>query len=53
MSAPAVFFGGDFETRVVGKTSMVLVPFSCAEGSMTVQIAVAPTTIRHRAAKPA
>ncbi len=52
LSIPAVFFGGDFETRVVGKTNMVLVPFSCAEGSMTVQVAVAPiarTRLRHRA----
>jgi chemotaxis protein CheX len=55
MSAPAVFFGGDFETRVAGKTNMVLVPFSCAEGLMTVQIAVAPVApliARLRAAKP-
>ena len=55
LSAPAVFFGGDFETRVVGNPNMVLVPFACAEGSMTVQIAIAPmavTRLRHRLAKP-
>lgn len=51
LSTPAVFFGGDFETRVVGNTRMVLVPFECVEGNMTVQIAVAPiarTRLRHR-----
>jgi chemotaxis protein CheX len=51
LSAPAVFFGGDFETRVIGNPNMVLVPFSCAEGAMTVQVAVAPialTRLRHR-----
>jgi chemotaxis protein CheX len=55
LSAPAVFFGGDFETRVVGKPNMVLVPFACAEGMMTVQIAVAPsllTRLRHRTGMP-
>lgn len=55
LSAPAVFFGGDFETRVVGKPNMVLVPFECAEGNMTVQIAVAPsalTRLRHRTGMP-
>jgi chemotaxis protein CheX len=55
LSIPAVFFGGDFETRVVGKTNMVLVPFSCAEGLVTVQIAVAPiarTRLRHRGTNP-
>jgi chemotaxis protein CheX len=51
LSTPAVFFGGDFETRVVGNTRMVLVPFTCEAGSMTVQVAVAPmarTKLRHR-----
>ena len=51
LSTPAVFFGGDFETRVVGNTRMVLVPFACEAGSMTVQVAVAPmarTRLRHR-----
>ena len=62
MSAPAVFFGGDFETRIIGNPTMVVVPFrctggsttvpfSCMGGSMTVQIAVAPvalTRLRHR-----
>jgi chemotaxis protein CheX len=42
LSAPAVFSGGEFETRVVGNPNMVLVPFTCAEGVLTVQIAVAP-----------
>ena len=42
LSTPAVFFGGDFETRVVGRTTKVLVPFSCATGSLTVQVAIAP-----------
>lgn len=42
LSTPAVFFGGDFETRVVGKTNTVLVPFGCAAGELTVQVAVAP-----------
>jgi chemotaxis protein CheX len=42
LSSPAVFFGGEFETRVVGNPNMVLVPFTCAEGFLTVQIAVAP-----------
>jgi chemotaxis protein CheX len=51
LSTPAVFFGGDFETRVVGRTTRVLVPFTCADGSLTVQIAIAPmarTRLRHR-----
>ncbi len=51
LSIPAVFFGGDFETRVVGKTNTVLVPFTCAAGAMTVQVAIAPmarTRLRHR-----
>ncbi len=51
LSTPAVFFGGDFETRVVGRTSKVLVPFSCAAGSLTVQVAIAPmarTRLRNR-----
>lgn len=51
LSAPAVFFGGDFETRVVGNPNMVLVPFTCNEGLLTVQIAIAPvalTRLRHR-----
>jgi chemotaxis protein CheX len=55
MSAPAVFFGGDFETRVVGKPNMVLVPFTCPTGGITVQIAIAPmarTRVRNRIAKP-
>jgi chemotaxis protein CheX len=55
LSAPAVFFGGDFETRVVGKPKMVLVPFKCASGGITVQVAIAPmarTRLRNRAAKP-
>ena len=55
MSAPAVFFGGDFETRVVGRPNMVLVPFTCASGGITVQIAIAPmarTRLRNRAVKP-
>ncbi len=66
MSAPAVFFGGDFETRIIGKPTTVVVPFSCTEGSMTVpfscrggamtvQIAVAPvarTRLRHRVKNP-
>ena len=38
LSAPAVFFVGDFATRVVGNPQMVRVPFTCAEGSLTVQI---------------
>jgi chemotaxis protein CheX len=42
LSAPAVFFGGDFATRIVGNPNMVLVPFSHDGGSLTVQIAVAP-----------
>jgi chemotaxis protein CheX len=42
LSAPAVFFGGEFETRVIGNPNMVLVPFTCAQGALTVQIAVAP-----------
>jgi chemotaxis protein CheX len=45
LSAPTVFFGGDFETRVVGKPSMVLVPFTCEHGHMTVQIAIAPVAL--------
>lgn len=55
LSIPSVFFGGDFGTRVVGQTNMILVPFTCAEGSMTVQIAIAPvarTRLRHRVANP-
>jgi chemotaxis protein CheX len=51
LSTPAVFFGGDFETRVVGRTSKVLVPFSCPTGWLTVQIAIAPmarTRLRQR-----
>lgn len=51
LSTPAVFFGGDFETRVVGNTKTVLVPFACGAGAMTVQVAVAPmarTRLRHR-----
>lgn len=46
LSTPAVFFGGDFETRVIGNPNMVLVPFVCPEGSITVQIAVAPVAPR-------
>jgi chemotaxis protein CheX len=42
LSTPAVIFGGSFETRVVGTRELVLVPFSCAEGSMRVQIVIAP-----------
>lgn len=55
LSAPAVFFGGEFETRVVGNPNMVLVPFACGEGAITVQIAVAPvalTRARNKSAKP-
>lgn len=51
LSTPAVFFGGDFDTRVVGDTRMVLVPFACSVGSVTVQVALAPmarTRLRHR-----
>lgn len=46
LSTPAVFFGGEFETRVVGRSVKVLVPFSCKTGSLTVQIAIAPMTRR-------
>jgi chemotaxis protein CheX len=56
LSAPAVFFGGDFETRVVGNPNMVLVPFTSESGGMTVQVAVAPvarTRLRNRAGKAA
>lgn len=42
LSTPAVFFGGDFETRVAGNPNMVLVPFRCATGGLTVQVAIAP-----------
>jgi chemotaxis protein CheX len=55
MSAPAVFFGGEFETRVVGNPNMVLVPFACGEGTLTVQVAVAPVAparVRNKSAKP-
>jgi chemotaxis protein CheX len=55
MSAPAVFFGADFETRVVGKPNTVLVPFTCPTGGITVQIAIARmarTRVRNRIAKP-
>jgi chemotaxis protein CheX len=45
LSAPAVFFGGDFATRIVGNPNMVLVPFSHDGGSLTVQIAVAPVAL--------
>lgn len=51
LSTPAVFFGGDFETRVVGKSHTMLVPFTCAAGTMTVRIAIAPmarTRLCHR-----
>lgn len=50
LSTPAVFFGNDFEARVVGKTNKVLVPFTCEAGVMTVQVALAPMTptrLRH------
>ena len=56
LSAPAVFFGGDFETRVIGNPNMVLVPFATPHGAMSVQIAVAPmarTLLRHPAEKAA
>jgi len=42
LSTPAVFFGSDFETRVVGRAMRVLARFSCAAGEMTVQVAIAP-----------
>ena len=42
LSTPAVIFGGSFETRVIGTRDLVLVPFSCAQGSLRVQIVVAP-----------
>jgi len=45
LSAPAVFYGGDFVTRVVGNPQMVRVPFTCPEGSLTVQIVVAPVAL--------
>ena len=51
LSTPAVFFGGEFETRVVGRTTRILVPFTCPAGSLTVQIALAPmarTRLRNR-----
>jgi chemotaxis protein CheX len=51
LSTPAVFYGGDFETRVVGRTTRILVPFTCPAGSLTVQIALAPmvrTRLRNR-----
>jgi chemotaxis protein CheX len=54
LSTPAVFFGGDFETRVVGNPHRVLVPFTSNGDSLTVQIAIAPgiaLSRRHRAAK--
>lgn len=46
MSAPAVCFGAEFETRAVGNPNMVLVPFTSAGGQMSVQIAVAPAPPR-------
>ncbi len=46
LSAPAVFFGGDFVTRVAGNPDTVRVPFTCAEGSLMVQIFVAPVDFR-------
>jgi chemotaxis protein CheX len=55
LSAPAVFFGGDFETRVVGRPLMVFVPFACKEGALGVQIAVAPLArmrLSPRASRP-
>jgi chemotaxis protein CheX len=51
MSTPAVFFGADFETRVVGRTTKVRVAFLDAAGSLTVQVAIAPmarTRLRSR-----
>ncbi len=48
LSTPAVFFGGDFETRVVGRTTRIRVPFTCPAGSLTVQIAIAPMAMARR-----
>jgi chemotaxis protein CheX len=51
LSVPAVAFGGDFETRAIGNRDLVLVPFSCAQGGLSVQVVVAPcrAAIRDRA----
>lgn len=42
LSTPAVFFGGDFETRVAGRSLKVLLPFRCPIGALTVQVSIAP-----------
>jgi chemotaxis protein CheX len=42
LSTPTIVFGGSFETRVAGSPDRVSMPFTCAEGMMTVQIVLAP-----------
>jgi chemotaxis protein CheX len=38
LSTPTIVFGGSFETRVAGSPDRVCMPFTCAEGMMSVQI---------------
>jgi len=42
LSTPTIVFGGDFGTRVAGSPERVIMPFTCPEGAMHVQILLAP-----------
>ncbi len=42
LSIPTVIFGRNFETRSVGNRDWVIVPFTCGEDYMNVQISIAP-----------
>jgi chemotaxis protein CheX len=42
LSTPTIVFGGDFGTRVAGSPERVIMPFTCPDGTMHVQILLAP-----------
>ena len=51
LSTPTVVYGRNFETRTVGSKEWVIVPFTCGEYSMGVQITIAPNPRKDRAQK--
>jgi len=42
LSTPTIVFGGEFGTRVAGSPERVIMPFTCPDGRMHVQILLTP-----------
>jgi chemotaxis protein CheX len=48
LSIPTVVFGRNFTSRTVGKQEWSVVPFSCGDERLEVQVCLAPDTRMHR-----